>query len=110
MKKAVKALLVTLLLIMTLSLTACGDSYGLVGRWNAYTDSESATLEFSRNGSGVGISVWDDIKITENFNWSTNGEFLTLIFGDNDATTVRYSISEDGNTLNIRDASFNRVD
>lgn len=101
---------------------ACGDdddddddTTGLVGTWistQTYdNETYTQTVTFNADGSGVSVESWTYNGRTETeqgpFNWSVNGNVLTVIIQDYDSysgtktktQTFTYSIA--GNTLTV---------
>lgn len=95
MKKTLCIILAVMLLAV--SLCACGGSSNIVGSWSGTAEGIAVTMTFEDDGTGV-MSVMGGLA-SEEFTYTMEGDNVTVTTADGDVETYDYSI--DGDTLTL---------
>ncbi len=95
MKKTLCIILAVMLIAV--SLCACGGSNSIVGSWSGTTEGIAVTMTFEKDGSGV-LSALGGLA-TEKFTYTTEGSTLTVTTSDDDKEVYEYSL--EGDTLSL---------
>lgn len=95
MKKTLCIILAVMLIAV--SLCACGGSNSIVGSWSGTTEGIAVTMSFEKDGTGV-MSVLGGLA-SEEFTYTIEGSSLTVTASDGDTEVYDYTI--EGDTLNL---------
>lgn len=99
MKKTLCIILAVMLLAV--SLCACGGSNSIVGSWSGTTEGIAVTMTFEDDGSGV-MSALGGLA-SEEFTYTIEGDTIAVKTGDDDAEVFDYTIDGDTLTLTAED-------
>lgn len=83
-------------MLLAVSLCACGGSNGIVGSWSGSVEGISVTMSFEDDGTGV-ISALGGLA-SEEFTYTVEGSKLNVTTGDE---TDTYDYAIDGDTLTL---------
>jgi len=97
MKKTLCIILAVLLLAV--SLCACGGTNSIVGSWSGTTDGFAVTMSFEKDGSGV-MSALGGLA-SESFTYTIEGDTIEVKTSDDDPEVFDFEI--DGDTLTLTD-------
>lgn len=95
MKKTLCIILAVMLIAV--SLCACGNENRIIGSWSGTTDGIPITMTFDKDGSGI-MSFSDSFSANA-FTYKIEGSTITAIAVDGSAIIFKYSI--DGDTLTL---------
>ena len=94
MKKTLCILLAVM--ILAVSLCACGGSNSIVGSWSGSVEGISVTMSFEDDGTGV-MSALGGLA-SEEFTYTVEGSKINVTTGDE---TDAYDYTLDGDTLTL---------
>lgn len=103
MKKTLCIILAVMLLAV--SLCACGTgSDSIVGSWSGTTEGVAVTMSFEKDGTGT-LSALGGLA-TEKFTYTVEGSTITVKTADDDTEVYDYSIDGDSLTLTMDDETL----
>lgn len=99
MKKTLCIILAVL--VLAVSLCACGNGSSIEGSWTGSAEGISVTFKFEKDGNGT-LSALGGLA-SESFTYTIADGKITITDGDGDADVFDYSIDGDTLTLTAED-------